>query len=907
VNTGRPLDGVTSIKLKLGLLVGASVSAALLVAAVGASAGVPLWMGAPVTLAAALTVTLWLARGMTAPLREMTAAAQAMAGGDYTRAVTATSSDEVGLLARAFTAMAADLAGADRQRRELVATVSHELRTPLAAQRALLENLVDGVAQPDDAALRTALRQSERLSDLVADLLDLSRIDAGAAPLRLGDVRLADLLLQVAAEAGLAGRDVEVTTEVSPPGLTVRADPARLAQLVGNLVDNAVRHSPPGGRVQVRAASGGAAADGAGEWTLEVGDDGPGIPADRAARVFDRFGGGDGEGGGTGLGLAIARWVCALHGGTIDVVLPAAGARGATIRAVLPLESTPARPMVTHPEAPTSQVIVPSIPVVEVEEHIVSPSPSSPAFPAPAPIPPAPLPLAPLPLAPLPPPPPAAAHPYGGAPLLDQFWPEHRPAPRPGVALAALGVGVFAALTWPGRDIGLATTATMLAAGVLMWAVARHRTERWTVGCGVLAAALAGVAAVRASGGVVTVAVLAGVLVAAVGLTGAHGLLAMVWSAVAWPVSALRGLPLLARTIAAAGRFRLLWPVLRTAALSLVVLAVFGALFATGDAVFGSWAAAVIPDLSWGTLVVRAFVLVLVGGVTLTGAYLAINPPNVDRVRIPDGRPRATWEWAVPVGVVVALFAGVLLAQAVAMWGGRDYLRRTTGLTYAEYVHQGFGQLTVATFLTVIVVAVTVRVAGRSAVRDRMMLRGLVGMLCLLTLAVVASALYRMDLYQDAFGYTVLRVFVDGFELWLGVVVGLVLLGTIRCSWAWVPRAVLVSGAVVTLGFAAMNPDAWVADRNIDRYEAGRPLDLSYLASLSPDVVPVVVGRLPEEAARCIVTQVRSEPGSGADWLEWNLGRARADAALRGLGGEPGTADPSSCAALLATGFGTSG
>ncbi|MGL5817519.1 MAG: HAMP domain-containing protein, partial [Phycicoccus sp.] len=129
MNTDRPLDSVASIKLKLGLLVGASVLAALLVTAVGESAGVPLWTSAPVTLAAALVVTLWLARGMTSPLVEMTGAAAAMAGGDYTRRVTATSSDEVGMLARAFTAMAADLATADQQRRELVATVSHELRT----------------------------------------------------------------------------------------------------------------------------------------------------------------------------------------------------------------------------------------------------------------------------------------------------------------------------------------------------------------------------------------------------------------------------------------------------------------------------------------------------------------------------------------------------------------------------------------------------------------------------------------------------------------------------------------------------------------------------------------------------------------------------------------------------------
>ena len=310
MNTERPLDGIASIRVKLGLLVGASVVATVLVAEVADAGSVPRWISVPVTVVAALAVTQWLARGMTSPLREMTAAARRMAGGDYGQRVTATSTDEVGDLARAFNAMAADLASADTQRRQLVATVSHELRTPLAAQRALLENLVDGVVRPDDAALRGALHQSERLSALVTDLLDLSRIDAGVAPLSVSDVRVADLLAGAVAEASVDGRPVRVRHEAHPTDLTVQADPARLAQLVANLVDNAVRHSPPGGEVLVT----GRAAD-ASTWWLEVRDQGPGIPADRVERVFDRFGAGDDSGGGTGLGLAIARWVCELHGG----------------------------------------------------------------------------------------------------------------------------------------------------------------------------------------------------------------------------------------------------------------------------------------------------------------------------------------------------------------------------------------------------------------------------------------------------------------------------------------------------------------------------------------------------------------------------------------------------------------
>ncbi len=376
---------------------------------------------------------------------------------------------------------------------------------------------------------------------------------------------------------------------------------------------------------------------------------------------------------------------------------------------------------------------------------------------------------------------------------------------------------------------------------------------------------------------------LAGVAVAAAALTRAHGFLAIVTSWAAWPLSALRGLPLLGRTLTATSRVGMLWPVVRTVAVSALVLVVFGGLFATGDAVFGSWAAALVPDLGWDSIVVRGFTFVLLSGVALTGAYLALNPPQVDAVVLPERRrARPVWEWAVPVGLVLALFVGFLVAQAAALFGGDAYLRRTTGLTHAEYVHQGFGQLTVATALTVLVITTTLRVAARESARDRLVLRALLGGLGLATLAVVASALSRMSLYQDAFGYTVLRVFVDGFELWLGTVVVLLLV-VVRAAVCrrWVPRAVLVAGAVFTLGFAAMNPDAWVADRNIDRYEAGRTLDALYLSDLSADAAPVIAERLPRAVADCVLQ--RRTPAGPAAWAPTTTGWAgTSDAIPRG-------------------------
>ena len=327
----RPLDRIGSIKLKLGILVGVSVVVAVSLTAISAYLGIRTRWTLPVVIVVALLVTQLLARGMTSPLREMTAAARGMATGDYARRVTATSNDEVGDLARAFNTMAADLAAVDRQRRDLVANVSHELRTPVSALRAVLENLVDGVGQPDQATLQAALDQTERLSGLVTDLLDLSRVDAGIAPLVRETVALQGFLDDTVVEARLSRRPVTYVVRVDPADLTVHGDRSRLHQLVANLLDNAGRHSPAGGTVTVVARR-------AGDRTvLEVTDEGPGIAPDDRAHVFERFttGGAD-ETGGTGLGLAIARWVTQLHGGLIEVAEPDRPGQGCRIRATLP-------------------------------------------------------------------------------------------------------------------------------------------------------------------------------------------------------------------------------------------------------------------------------------------------------------------------------------------------------------------------------------------------------------------------------------------------------------------------------------------------------------------------------------------------------------------------------------------
>ena len=332
----RPLDRLRSIKIKLGVLVAATVTLAAFITWMGLRAELGPSRTLPIAIIVSLVLTQALARGMTSPLRDMTAAARAMAGGDYTQRVRATSHDEVGQLAHAFNRMAEDLGESDLLRREMVANVSHELRTPVTALQAQLENIVDGVAEPDPETMAVALAQTERLGRLVSYLLDLSRVEAGAVGLDVTEIPLTGFLQEAADGARLVRPDKELTFTVAvrPEDLALRGDRERLHQVFANLLHNAVRHSPHGGEVRLDAHV-------EGIWVvIDVVDEGPGIARDQRERVFERFARGNTPAqtgqiptGGTGLGLAIVRWAVSLHGGTIQV---ADSRSGCVMRVCLP-------------------------------------------------------------------------------------------------------------------------------------------------------------------------------------------------------------------------------------------------------------------------------------------------------------------------------------------------------------------------------------------------------------------------------------------------------------------------------------------------------------------------------------------------------------------------------------------
>jgi len=222
---------------------------------------------------------------------------------------------------------------AEAVRRDFVANVSHELRTPLASLRAMAETLRDGGLEDPQLRVRflgQMLEEVDRMTRLVNDLLDLSALEAGVVRLRREELQARELLEAVARRYQQAASRRGVGLAVRPGEARLQGDRDRLEQALGNLVDNAVKYTPPGGRVELGVEAGG------GEVRLVVEDTGPGVPPEHLPRIFERFYRADPsrsrEEGGTGLGLAIAKHIALAHGGRVEACnRPEGGARFAVV------------------------------------------------------------------------------------------------------------------------------------------------------------------------------------------------------------------------------------------------------------------------------------------------------------------------------------------------------------------------------------------------------------------------------------------------------------------------------------------------------------------------------------------------------------------------------------------------
>ncbi|QDY76951.1 sensor histidine kinase [Streptomyces qinzhouensis] len=296
---------------------------------------------AALVLALTVGASVLAATRLVRPLRALTSAAQLMKDGEATAPVPVRSDNEIGRLAAAFNDMAEHRIRLETQRREMIGDVAHELRTPLSTIRGWLEGAQDGVADLDPAFVSSLLEEAVQLQHIIDDLQDLAQADAGELRLSPAPVRIGELLAQVAAahapRAETAGVRLAVTVPDGLPELS--ADPVRLRQAVGNLVSNAVRHTPGGGTVTLRARAAGT------RLTVEVEDTGSGIPAEDLPYVFDRFWRADKSRnrrtGGSGLGLAIVRKLAEAHGGSASARSTAG--EGSVFTLELPVAGPPAR------------------------------------------------------------------------------------------------------------------------------------------------------------------------------------------------------------------------------------------------------------------------------------------------------------------------------------------------------------------------------------------------------------------------------------------------------------------------------------------------------------------------------------------------------------------------------------
>lgn len=312
--------------------------------------------------------------------------------------------------------------------------------------------------------------------------------------------------------------------------------------------------------------------------------------------------------------------------------------------------------------------------------------------------------------------------------------------------------------------------------------------------------------------------------------------------------------------------------VLRAGALATFLLIIFGTLFASADPAFASLTRLfVFPELDVGLVPLRILMALLT--IATTGA-LVLLPARADRKPFSsdEGTRSRVWfkfapaEWITALVVLDALFASFVLLQLTVLFGGRTQVLETAGLTYAQYARGGFFQLVAVAFLTLAVIAATVRFGDTDEDRRRIWMKALLGGLCALTLVILASAMKRMDLYEEVYGFTRLRLLVDTTILWLGGMFGLLLVAGWLWKAAWLPRAALALTALAALGLNVIDPDALIAERNIARFERTGNLDADYLATLSYDAVPALSALEGPERA-CILGRIASSgPADRSPW-----------------------------------------
>jgi hypothetical protein len=320
--------------------------------------------------------------------------------------------------------------------------------------------------------------------------------------------------------------------------------------------------------------------------------------------------------------------------------------------------------------------------------------------------------------------------------------------------------------------------------------------------------------------------------------------------------------------------------VLVTVVASIALAAILIGLLRSADAVFAdlldSWLAH-IPDLD-GRSLLGAVLLVFLG---VSAAFFGVRGVFGNRPAEERNRPLAGLEWMIPLVVANVIFAVFVAVQIRVLFAGHEHVLKQGGPDYAEYARGGFGELCAVTVLSLGLTALVGALAKRETRAQGTMIRAVGGVLCALTLVIVASALRRMLLYVDAYGFTWLRLVSFAFEIFLGLVLLLVLVAGIRLRGTWLPRAVAAAAAGVLFALVAVNPEALMASTHLDaRASAQYPVDRRYMNSLSADAIDVIVDMGASQERDCILESLRAELAEPDPWYEFNLARQHARAVL---------------------------
>jgi len=276
-----------------------------------------LFYGALIGAVIALLLGVLLSRTLTRPIRELTDAAHAISQGELSQQVSVRSKDELGELAQAFNKMSNELSRSVNARKQMTADIAHELRTPLSLILGHAEAVHDGILPPTRENFEIIREEAERLEHLVNDLRTLSLADAGELTIAPQIIEPQKLLLEVASlyQYQSQSKNISLDLDIAAPLSTIEVDPGRMAQVLTNIMDNALRHTPNGGRISLSATESG------NQIEFAVQDSGPGIKAEDVDRIFERFYRTDSsrqrdgaEPGGSGLGLPIAKSIVQVHG-----------------------------------------------------------------------------------------------------------------------------------------------------------------------------------------------------------------------------------------------------------------------------------------------------------------------------------------------------------------------------------------------------------------------------------------------------------------------------------------------------------------------------------------------------------------------------------------------------------------